>query len=263
MKRRAFIAVTGALTTLPWQALAQTDETPQADDRHFFELLIYHTHVGSRRNRVADFYRDVAIPAYERLGIGPIGVFTAQYGPSQPSLYVLVPHPSLESLMTTPTRLLDDVAYLRDGASFLDAPLADPAYVRLERQLMVAFAGMPQLEAPTALQNSARIFELRVYESHSQQAAKKKIHMFNEGGEIDIFRKTGLLPVFFGETLYGPAMPNLTYRLAFDSLASRDASWDKFRVHPDWLTLRGNPLYKDTVSNITDIILRPTGFSQV
>ena len=95
---------------------------------------------------------------------------------------------------------------------------------------MLAFADMPRLEPPTALLDKSRIFELRVYESHSRQAAKKKIDMFNEGGEIAIFRKTGLQPVFFGETLFGPAMPNLTYMLVFDSMASRDAN--RSGVHP-------------------------------
>ena len=109
----------------------------------------------------------------------------------------------------------------------------------------------------------SRIFELRVYESHSLKAAKKKIAMFNEGDEIAIFRKTGLQPVFFGETLFGPAMPNLTYMLVFDSMETRNKHWDQFRTDPDWLTLREVPIYKDTVSNITDIILQPTSFSQV
>ena len=263
MKRRAFIAASGAMAALPWQAMADATETPPADDRQFFELIIYHTHVGPRRNQVVDFYRDVALPAYQRLGIGPVGVFTVLYGPNQPSVYVLVPHPSFESIVTAPARLLDDADYRQNGANFLNAPLSDPAYVRQERQLMIAFADMPRLEAPTALLGTARIFELRIYESHSVKAGQKKIDMFNEGGEIAIFRKTGLQPVFFGETLFGPAMPNLTYMLVFDSMETRNKNWDQFRTDPDWLTLRADPIYKDTVSNITDIILRPTPFSQI
>ena len=51
--------------------------------------------------------------------------------------------------------------------------------------------------------------------------------------------------------------------LVFENMARRDASWDRFRTDPDWLTLREVPIYQNTVSNITDIILRPTPFSQV
>lgn len=231
------------------------------EERQYFELTEYHTHVGARRSRVADFYRDVALPALSRLGIGPVGVFTVTYGPTRPSLFVLVPHDSLESVLATPARLLEDDAYRRDGASFLEAPLSDPAYVRKERQLLVAFEDMPRIEVPT--QEESRIFELRVYESHSERAGQKKIDMFNGGGEIAIFRKTGLMPVFFGETLFGPHIPNLTYMLSFDHMQARDEAWATFIADPDWISLRDDPQYADTVSNISDIILRPTPFSQI
>jgi hypothetical protein len=36
-----------------------------------------------------------------------------------------------------------------------------------------------------------------------------------------------------------------------------------FGDDPDWKELRGKPEYKDTVSNITDIMLRPTSYSQI
>jgi hypothetical protein len=87
--------------------------------------------------------------------------------------------------------------------------------------------------------------------------------MFNEGGEIAVFNKTGLAPVFFGETIVGPQMPNLTYMLVFDNLTDRDAKWKVFGGSPEWKKLSGDPQYKGTVSNITDFILKPTGYSQI
>jgi hypothetical protein len=92
---------------------------------------------------------------------------------------------------------------------------------------------------------------------------KKKVEMFNEGGEIAIFKKTGLTPVFFGESIIGPNLPNLNYMLAFKDMADRDQRWQVFRDDPDWKKLSANPAYRDTVSNITDIILRPTEYSQI
>lgn len=94
-------------------------------------------------------------------------------------------------------------------------------------------------------------------------AHKKKIEMFNEGGEIGIFRRTGMSPVFFGETLIGRRMPNLTYMLTFESMAHRDEVWERFRAAPEWHALRDNPAYTNTVSNITDYILEPRGYSQM
>ena len=58
-------------------------------------------------------------------------------------------------------------------------------------------------------------------------------------------------------------MPNLTYMLVFEDMADRDESWKTFIDDPDWKTLSADAYYKDTVSNITDIILRPAPFSQL
>lgn len=261
MQRRTFIAASGAAATLPLQTLGRA--TNATDNRQYLELITYHTRVGEARDRVAEFYRTVALPAYRRLGIGPIGVFTTLFGPNDPSLHVLAPHDTLESAITIQSRLLAEPTYRTEGAAFLDAPLSDPAYVRQERQLMVAFTDMPRVEVPGPEAAESRIFEFRIYESHSVVAGQKKIAMFNEGGEIAIFHKTGLTPVFFGETLFGPRMPNLTYMLTFENMDARDQAWDRFRVDPDWLALRANPIYRDTVSAITDYILRPTPFSEI
>ena len=58
-------------------------------------------------------------------------------------------------------------------------------------------------------------------------------------------------------------MPNLTYMLCFDDLTDRDKRWSAFGGSDEWKKLREEPQYKDTVSNITDIILRPMGYSQI
>ena len=63
-----------------------------------------------------------------------------------------------------------------------------------------------------ATRTENRLLNFRVYESHNERAGKKKIEMFNKG-ELALFRRVGLTPVFFGETVVGSAMPNLTYLL--------------------------------------------------
>ena len=45
----------------------------------------------------------------------------------------------------------------------------------------------------------------------------RKIRMFDEG-EIAIFRKVGMIPVFFGEALAGRNLPQLTYMLAYSMI---------------------------------------------
>ncbi|MHC4726312.1 MAG: NIPSNAP family protein [Planctomycetota bacterium] len=259
MNRREFLtagSLAGIAGISPLTATAMGGESKQ----EYLEFRQYRLHVGSKKNRLGNFLRDVGIPAMNRIGIRSVGVFSAMYGPSDPTLYVLLVHKSLETVMNSASMLMDDREYQRQGADFINASLSDPAFVRMESSLMLAFKDMPKLEVP---EKKKRLFELRIYESHSIKAAKKKIEMFNEGGEIAIFKKTGLRPVFFGETLIGPLMPNLTYMLVFEDMADRDKKWDVFRVDPEWKKLSSNPAYKGTVSNITDIILRPASYSQI
>ncbi len=228
--------------------------------QEYLEFRKYRLHVGSKKNLFGNFLRKVGIPAMNRIGIGPVGVFSAMYGPSDPTLYVLLVHKSLDTVMNSASMLMEDREYRNSGADFVNAPLSEPTFARMESSLMIAFKDMPKLEVP---EKKKRLFELRIYESHSIKASKKKIEMFNEGGEIAIFKKTGLQPVFFGETLIGPLMPNLTYMLVFEDMADRDKKWKVFGGDPGWKKLRSDPAYKGTVSNITDIILRPASYSQI
>jgi hypothetical protein len=127
----------------------------------------------------------------------------------------------------------------------------------LESSLFVGFEGMPAIEVPPADMPKSRLFELRTYQSHSAQANRKKIEMFNQG-EIEIFRKTGLRPVFFGEAIAGAQLPNLTYLLVFDDMAAREKHWGEFIAHPDWKALSAKPEYANAaiLSRISNLFLR-------
>jgi len=254
MRRREFLAASVAgIAGAGSFAIAK-----EKGQREYYELRRYHTLARPKNRLVGDFLKDVGIAAMNQIGIKPVGVFNVKYGQNKPWLYVLMVHKSLESVVNVSARLLEDDKFRK--SDFVNTAMSDPMYVRYQSSLMLAFKNMPKLEVP---EKKSRIFELRTYESHSIRAAKKKIEMFNEGGEIAIFKKTSLQPVFFGETIIGPKLPNLTYMLAFDDMADRDKSWGVFGSDSDWKKLRANPEYKDTVSNITDIILQPTDYSQI
>ncbi len=232
--------------------------------RQYYELRIYSFVSSEHRARFDGFLEHAELPAYARLGIEPIGVFTGVYGPDNASLFMLIPHRDLESTVAARERVFEDAAYLDVGRSVLGTDIAHPAYSRVETRLLRAFTGIPELELPTGnRERKGRIFEIRCYESHSRRAAAKKMQMFNEGGEIEIFRKTGLSPVMFGEMIFGPRMPNLTYMLTFDDMAHRDRAWETFKSHPDWIALKSDAQYADTVSTITDVILSPAAYSQM
>ncbi len=214
---------------------------------------------------VIDYFRDAAIPALNRLGVTQVGVFNTTIGAESPTLYVLTPFESLETAMTIPGRLAADPEYRKAGAAYNDVTASEPAYMRMESWLLLAFEGMPSLELPaSAATNQPRIFELRTYESHSKKANHTKIEMFNKS-EIPIFRRTGLHPVFFGETLVGAGQPSLTYMLTFTDMAERMTNWGIFVADPEWKKLSSTPGNTDAeiVSNITNVILTPAPCSQI
>ena len=233
----------------------------------FYELRRYRLRRGPGQGLTDTYLRTAAVPAWQRAGAGPIGVFSVMIGPNSPSFYVLLVHKNLDAFASLPERLAADAEYQKAAAPFLGVEAASPAFVRMDVSLLRSFDSIPKLELPFGGGENARrprIFELRTYESHSEKAAKKKIEMFNRG-EIAIFRRAGLTPVFFGETLIGADMPNLTYLLVYEDMAARDKQWSTFAADPEWKTLSTTPGYTDPeiVASISNTYLRPTAYSQI
>lgn len=228
--------------------------------KEHLELRLYTVDAGEKRARLDEFLGQVAVPAWNRIGIGPVGVFQWKDG-NRADLYVLLPHKSIESFATARQRLLADREFTTAGARFLNLPKKDPLYRRVESSLMIAFDECPKVEAEVKVQT--RIFQLRIYESHSLLKGQKKVHMFDEGGEIALFRDCGMQPVFFGETLIGTKIPNLTYMLVFENDEARKANWKKFVSSAGWNKLKRKPIYRETVSGITNIFLKATPYSQL
>jgi hypothetical protein len=226
----------------------------------------YGLRTGTQPRRLAEFLKNAVIPAANRLEHQPIGVFEVVAGPTSPAVFVLTPHQTLESFLTYEKRLAQDQEFLKHGQAYLEAPATEPAYVRQELSLLQAFPNVPRVEVPKATVGDApRLFELRTYESHSETAHGRKMEMFTKLGELEIFRRCGLTPVFFARTLIGPRMPNFVYMLVHHNLAAREKAWDTFRADAEWKTLAATPGYADTdiLSNVTTEFLRPAPYSQI
>jgi hypothetical protein len=247
-------------------ALAPTPSSAQSGrPRQYFELRKYQQQNGPQTKLLQSYLSDALLPALNRMGFTPIGVFNLDLGPQTPTTYVLIPSTKLEDLVTTELQLAKDDQFMKAAAPFWAAPAAAPAYVRVESQLMFAFEGYPQVTAPpVTAQHGKRVFQLRIYESPSQQDHVRKVEMFNSG-EFDIFQKAGFWNVFFADTLIGPRLPQLTYMVSFPEIADIDVKWDAFRNHPDWkkLSAEARFSFEPIVSNIDSLILRPASFSQI
>jgi NIPSNAP len=271
MDRRDF--VTGAMAGGAWLAAGAVTNATQGSGRgslratEYYELRRYHLRRGPAQAIVDTYLKTAALPAWQRAGVGPIGVFGVMIGEGSPTVHVLLVHKSLEAFASLPERLAADAEYQAAAAPYLNVEATSPAYVRIETSLMRAFDGIPKLELPFGGGEAGRrprIFELRTYESHSEKAARKKIEMFNTG-EIAIFRRAGLTPVFFGETLAGAGLPNLTYMLVYEDMAAHDKQWSAFAADPEWKKLSTTPGFTDPeiVSSISNMYLRPTAYSQI
>ena len=264
MKRREFLmtsSIAGGAVLSSW---AGGDALAQDSSREFYELRTYEMPTGNRKAVLNDYLEKACLPAMNRLGIKPVGVFTVVAGSNALNLFVLIPYPSLEHFLSTPARLAADAEYQKSAAVYLSASIDNPAYTRYESTLLWAFKQVPRLRMPAETSgNQPRLFELRIYESHSETAALKKIEMFNEGGEIGIFDRVGLRPVFFGQTLIGRRQPNLVYLTVHQDMVAREKTWEAFRNSPDWKALSSNPVYANVVSATTVVFLRPAAYSQI
>ena len=268
MKRRAFLKTTTAMAGLAGAGTVSKSlaaERSGAPKREYYELRTYTLTDAGQGKLVEEYLTKAFIPGLNRLGIRPVGAFAEREPSANPLLYALVPYASPDQAATTMDKLLADPVHRKAGAAYLEAEAKNPAYVRIESWLLCAFAGMPKLEVPRqAAKGKPRILQLRTYESCGELAGKKKIEMFN-GSEIDIFRRVGLTPVFFGETIIGGRRPNLTYMLVFDDIEAHDQAWGTFRADSEWLKLKAIPEYADAkiVSKISKTLLVPLPGSQI
>jgi len=264
MKRRDFIKTSSLAGGAVLSGWAGGQAGAQAASREFYELRTYEMPTGNRKAVLNDYLAKAAIPAWNRLGISPVGVFGVVSGSNGLNLYVLIPYPSLEVFNAAPARLAADAEYQKAAAAYLGTSIDNPAYTRYESTLLQAFTNVPRLRVPAETAGKKpRIFEMRTYESHNETAALKKIEMFNEGGEIALFDRIGLRSVFFGQTLIGARQPNLVYLTVHQDMAARDKVWEDFRNSADWKKLSSDPAFANTVSAITVVFLRPTEYSQI
>lgn len=277
MQRREFLAAsTAAALGLAGSTLLSAADAPPPGGkgpRQLIDLRTYHFASPEKMQAFDEFLAKAAVPAFNRAGANPVGVFKflkadnekvdLSKNPTLPTdLFVILPHKSAESFAAFEATLAADKAFQEAGSAVLTAPKNNPAYARYESSLLLGFEDCPAVQAPSKA--ATRLAQLRIYESHNNERALKKIAMFNnEGGEIKIFNRVGLNPVFFGQALAGARMPNLTYMVAFDDEAAQKKAWDAFRADPAWKKLSADEAYKDTVSNITNWVLRPTPASQI
>ena len=276
LKSSLAASATAALATGISARAAQT--SPSAAARDYYELRAYRLKSDTSSAVLENYLEKALIPALNARGLANVGVFTEvevdkkavtakpKIGtPTAPvAIWMLITHPSLESFTQISAELNTDATVQAAAPEFFRTPKSNPAYDRVDTWLLRAFAGMPKLAIPAFSKNKtpSRIFELRDYESHSEERAINKMAMFNDG-EISLMQDLGMSPVFFGQALAGPNLPHLRYITCGPDLATHLGNWKKFGPDPRWVKMKDQPTYKDNTSKNTARFIVPTAYSQI
>ena len=81
---------------------------------------------------------------------------------------------------------------------------------------------------------------------------------------LKLWEKHGIRQAGFFTTLIGESNQELTYFLAWESLAEREKKWTAFQADPDWIAARAKTEADgQIVGNIVSQLLVPTAFSSV
>jgi hypothetical protein len=253
MERRKFVYTSLAAGTLPFVGAAAVNSGGENQStKELYELRTYEVKFRANRRMLEDYLRNVLQPGLLAEGVNHFLLFRESGMEDPARIWVLISYPTADIYLRA-QNLHTNPNFTEAVQAYDQIPPEQALYNRYSSWLLWAFDGLPQM---IGKKENNTVFELRTYEGYSEDAVRRKIKMFNEG-EIDIFHKTGLDPVFFGEMLAGPYRPSLTYMLQFRDMGERDANWGKFGSHPDWKKMSGMEEYANTVSNIRRKFLEP------
>ncbi|HMB61617.1 MAG TPA: NIPSNAP family protein [Eudoraea sp.] len=224
-----------------------------------YEFRTYELEYFSPAEVLHNYFEQALIPALNRMGIGNVGAFEETGEALPKKIYLLIAYENIQAFQASKDALARDVKYLNDAKSYLQAAEESIPYKRISTNLIRSTPGVPKLVKPA---DKANLFELRIYESHNEDALRRKVKMFNDS-EFGIFEDVGLPVVFFGSNIAGEQMPCLTYLLAFKDKAAHAEAWAKFGPHPEWQRIIKLEEYANAMNDITRVFLKPLPYSQL
>jgi hypothetical protein len=106
------------------------------------------------------------------------------------------------------------------------------------------------------------IYELRIY--HCLPNRLPALLKRFETQTLRVWEKHGIRQAGFWTTAIGGSNHELTYLLAWESLAEREKKWAAFQSDPEWIAARAES-EKDgpILTHFSNAILQPTSFSSV
>jgi hypothetical protein len=244
----AIVAVSGCLSHTP---AAKSDELK----KEIYEWRVYTLTKDSAA--LDDFFQNALIPAYNRLG-AKAGAFKPFQPENAAARYLLFVYPDLNTYYKAKKEIWKDEVFMKIAQPFYDSTAPNPLYTDFKSYLCEAFDKIPQMRQPD---KDRTLFEFRRYHSPNEEANQRKIKMFNKD-EIDIFDKTGVNSVCYGEILAGAEMPAIIYLTWYKDVPTHNQAWEDFVNHDDWQRIRSLPEYAYTATNNLSVWLLPLEYSQ-
>ena len=232
--------------------------------RMYYLIKVYQLRSQTQVSAMDSYLSTAYLPALHRAGYSNIGVFYPAVPDTskETKLYVFIPIGNLNKLSQVEDLPLTDPVLREAGTAFWDAAYDAPPYQRMENIVIQAFPLMPKYELPQLTDSKENhIYELRSYEGPTERLYRQKVKMFNEGGEISLFKRLNFNAVFYGEVVAGSKMPNLMYMTSFNNMADRDAHWKTFKDDAQWVSIKDLPEYLHTVSKNDQLLLRAKSYS--
>jgi hypothetical protein len=231
----------------------------EASPAPFIEILTYRLHMGEQNSRLLSWLEKQAVPMLQKHRIGPAGFFTVSIGPHIPAVVEILSYPSLAEMEAAWGRVLADKEW---GAALAELESAGPPFFRVDTVLLRATDFCPPLKATPPEEAGHKIYELRFYEASTHRQLEF-MHGRFAAGEIDVFHKVGINPILYGDTVFGPNIPNMGYLIPFESLAQREKAWEAFGASPEWAQIAKEWMARsgELARNISNTFLVPTAFS--
>lgn len=106
------------------------------------------------------------------------------------------------------------------------------------------------------------IYELRIYRTVPGKLPALLNRFANH--TLKIWEKHGIRQAGFWTTVVGESANDLTYMLAWESMAERETKWGAFQTDPEWLAVRAETEKDGAINaNVMNAFLAPTAFSSV
>lgn len=132
-------------------AMLPTAPSVTAESPQYYEIRTYLLGEQGDAESIHEYLRDAFVPAMNRQGVEPIGVFhnAAEDESDSPRIVVVIPHESADSIPVCKGKLANDAAYQKAAKSYLARGPKNSPYQRIESELLVAMDCMPLLKVPT------------------------------------------------------------------------------------------------------------------